>query len=713
MSLTERAARLLDRLSVPKAKAEAIARDLNFTDPNRMHDSISDAASVDPERVIVTGSLDRRLVLVDAGGSDQWVAADLSGRSHASRRWPTWTEGRIRIHEPDTWLSSADLMTDALTRLIRPRVLLVSLYHPEHFPLPRFPLAVSDLARAARATLTGQIRLMDMQLGVTLEDILKELSRGGTDILGVSATFGQHDIMLRLLEETFEGTETGEAPPLILAGGSLTVRNEHTLLERFPRLLIGRAAGEPTIQDVLAYWHGDLNLQQIRGIGFHGGARGDGALAITPFRRTGAVANRLQTDYFPELDLLEETFVRRGVAQLEGSRGCTNFCSFCPRGHKGTWAGAVPETFPWILQEMRQVFDRHPSTSRTIYFVDEEFVGRGDDAVPRALAMAEEIHDAGFSWETSCRIDQVVSRTEGRDWHVERATMWRALVERGLRRCLFGIESGVTSVLERFNKETTAEQNALGIRTLTALGVPPRFTYITFDQLMTLEELEETYRFQGRTDLLLHPVSHLSAEEIVDGVRDDGFISNNTIGRPFYQAISYMMVSMECLIGASYTKQAQAAGLLGEVRPSMGRVDARFRDWRIGRCSLHAQMWIDRNFALDYTLKSLEKVLDGTPRHLLRGARIVIKDAAYQLLGDMLSIARTYDLTAPAEPEFDAELTAAMDLALARLAEALQVTLYDVAAGIPGDLRTVLHGEYEEWRRKSGWTLINAADFCE
>ena len=70
---------------------------------------------------------------------------------------------------------------------------------------------------------------------------------------------------------------------------------------------------------------------------------------------------------------------------------------------------------------------------------------------------------------------------------------------------LFGVESGVDSILERFNKETTGDQNALAIRTLSALGVPTRFTYITFDHLMTLEELKATYAFQGRTDLLLRP----------------------------------------------------------------------------------------------------------------------------------------------------------------------------------------------------------------
>lgn len=81
--------------------------------------------------------------------------------------------------------------------------------------------------------------------------------------------------------------------------------------------------------------------------------------------------------------------------------------------------------------------------------------------------------------------------------------MWRTLCERGLRRCLFGVESGVSSILRRFNKETTSDQNALAIRTLSALA---RYTYITFDHLMTAEELLATHAFQARTDLLLQPL---------------------------------------------------------------------------------------------------------------------------------------------------------------------------------------------------------------
>jgi len=117
-------------------------------------------------------------------------------------------------------------------------------------------------------------------------------------------------------------------PPLVLAGGSLTVRNEAMLLERYPRLLIARGAGEPTIADAIGYFHGDRELASIRGIGYRGAPhRGVVALGRRA-RRTAVAPNRVQRDFLPELDLLDATFACNGVAQLEISRGCTSHCSF-------------------------------------------------------------------------------------------------------------------------------------------------------------------------------------------------------------------------------------------------------------------------------------------------------------------------------------------------------------------------------------------------
>jgi radical SAM superfamily enzyme YgiQ (UPF0313 family) len=693
-------------------------RSVSLAEPDALQAALGEQLAGHAGPALVSGTLDRRLVLINSkGGAGCWVMADLSGKAHQTRDWPAWTSSAayFRPNRPQSWLSLATLDDQALHRLTHPRVLLAALYHPEYFPLPRFPLAISDVARAARATLLGQITLMDMQLGATLEDILDTVTMRRHDILGISATFGQHDLMLRLLDAvTALGT-----PPLIVAGGSLTARNERLLLDRYPDLLVARGAGEPTIQDILAHWHGDLDRAQIRGIGYLGAARGTGTLTIGtaapgPFRHTATVGNRLQTDIFPELDLLDATFQRKGVAQLESSRGCTNYCSFCPRSHKGQWSGADPDALPWILAEMDQVFRRHPEISRTIYLVDEEFIGRDQGAVARALAVASTLHQAGFRWETSCRIDQVIRPDCDRAWHLDRAAMWRRLCQLGLRRCLFGVESGVDSVLERFNKETTGEQNALAIRTLSGLGVPTRFTYITFDHLMTEAELRATYAFQGRTDLLLRPLPHLPAAAIVDGVRDPGFVAEHATGRPFHTAISYMLVSMECLIGAAYTRRVQAAGLAGALRPSMGRQDAVFADWRIGRCSEWAQRWVDRNFALDYTLKSLEKLLDGHIREIIRSTRVVIKDAAYQVLGAMLDNIGEFALTTDdqAGAALDDRLHTMLDAEFERLRGAMIDACTLLRAELLDEHAALLQRELDRWSTSTGWTLINAADPC-
>lgn len=54
--------------------------------------------------------------------------------------------------------------------------------------------------------------------------------------------------------------------PLVIVGGSLTARNEGLLLERYPNLLVARGGGEATIEGLLAYWHGDLDLDQVPGL---------------------------------------------------------------------------------------------------------------------------------------------------------------------------------------------------------------------------------------------------------------------------------------------------------------------------------------------------------------------------------------------------------------------------------------------------------------
>jgi hypothetical protein len=50
-----------------------------------------------------------------------------------------------------------EITPEGRRRLRRPRLRLASLYHPENFPLPRFPLAISDkLGVSDRAAAVAQ-----------------------------------------------------------------------------------------------------------------------------------------------------------------------------------------------------------------------------------------------------------------------------------------------------------------------------------------------------------------------------------------------------------------------------------------------------------------------------------------------------------------------------------------------------------------------------
>ena len=474
-----------------------------------------------------------------------------------------------------------------------------------------------------------------------------------------------------------------------IVGGSLAALNADLLNEQYPGILVAEGPGERPMQDLVRHWHGDLDRSEIHGV--LGAGR----------ERTRGRPKNLDTDGFlPELDLLERTLDEGGVMQLESSRGCTHACSFCPRNHKGLWAGEV-NSLEEILATMAPLYEERPALSRKVFLVDEEFVGydRSGEALERCENVAKQLDSAGFSWETSTRVDQVARPDRDRSWHVRRIEFWRALLEHRLGRCLFGVESGVDNILRRFNKHTTAEQNVLAIRTLTAMGVPIRCTYITFDPLMTIDELCESYRFQGRQDLILKPALELTPSELYDAVRDPGYVAESGAGRPFYEKIPYMLVSMECLIGSPYLRAVEKANLAGEVHPLMGRRNADYADPAIGLMSEWSQRWIDRNFSFDYTLKSLEKTTDGSEGQAIRSLRGILKRSSYGLLGEMIELA--------AEGLDSVACELAVERQMASLRNIVAMPCASLIQGMHPDRADKLSSEYEAWSERVSWGLIN------
>ncbi len=127
-----------------------------------------------------------------------------------------------------------------------------------------------------------------------------------------------------------------------------------------------------------------------------------------------------------------------------------------------------------------------------------------------------------------------------------------------------------------------------------------------------------------------------------------------------------------------------------------------------------AQRWVDRSFALDYTLKSLEKILDGQLRNVVRSARVVVKEAAYIVLGRMLGlIAGLSPKPECADPAMlDARLQTMADTEFARLQDRMEPVAAQIYKGLPGEPAVLLRAEFSRWSASDGWTLINAGDSC-
>ena len=695
-------------------------------EPARMASGLARMTNRTGQDVIVCGPVDQRVVFMRRLGS-RWSALSLSDTPLGGTPWPEPVRDGCEFTEPHLDVSAVRMTAAAEHRLTRPYVLLVSLYHEENFPLPRFALGISDLARAIRTAMTGQVGLSDMQLGHNIEQIVAQIEATDPDILGVSATFGQHDLLIQFLDRLAPRFHSGHT--LLVLGGSLSALNAKVLLDRYPKAIVARGPGEPTMIDVVEYWHGDRDLPQVRNIRYVGSEQ----ILITK-----RITNREYDDILPELDLLEGTLARQGVLQLESSRGCTHACSFCPREHKGIWTGYQAAEMKTLLRTVSPVYVRHPDLAKKVFLVDEEFIGRDRHGLveQRAMDVARTLHESGFRWETSSRVDQVFRPAEDPAWHHRRIAVWRDLRANGLDRCLFGVESGVESILKRFNKHSTPDQNVRAVRILTAIGLPIRCTYITFDQLMTMDELVESYRFQGRPDMTFQPMKEATPEEIFAAINDESTLAGHLASRPsrpFYEHISYMLVSMECLLGSPYLRQVEKEGLALKILPSMGRRNAVFLDRRIGALSNWSQRWVDHNFAFDYTLKSIEKITLGEEHEAARRVRRVLKASAYHLFGRMLWLCHGDDSLQAASdarwPEFTGDFRGARisdhdmaanddllsrlsDYHLAALRHELATELEAISGALAGARATLLSRAWSQWERKADWLLINPPEMC-
>lgn len=238
-------------------------------------------------------------------------------------------------------------------------------------------------------------------------------------------------------------------------------------------LLVGRAADavsrEPTVSEFVDAIYDSSDLEAIAAdcLAHRGerqlSSRFDWA-TITPERPFRALSQR------------------RGVLDVEATKGCAYSCSFC--AVDGIAGG--PRRKAWRPRPAADVVSEIVSLTgelgvTRVQFVDDNFLG-APRAAQWALDFVEELHRQHVNIAFSCyaRLDHVLD------------SVLEPLVAAGLVQVHAGVESGSAAVLRRLRKGTTPNGLAAMIDRVRGAGVELVTSLIVFEPRMTLAELEES-----------------------------------------------------------------------------------------------------------------------------------------------------------------------------------------------------------------------------
>lgn len=549
-------------------------------------------------------------------------------------------------------------------RLTLPRIMFINPCVLENFPIPRLSLSVGLPAAYLRQHHRADVRIVDMQMGVDLDSVIAEIEAFRPDLVGMSVSYGQRDIAMDILDRVTELNRRGLLDTRLMLGNIIAASNPGEFQTRYPGLVVATGEGEVTAVAMAEHLAGLRALDDVPGISFTGQ---DGRP-----RRTPSAPVDMETIPLPAFDTLPDLGRLKGALTIELSRGCQwNICTFCPRDHKSaSWktfsAGKIVDQFR-TFGRLSDAFDIKPH----LFLADEEFVGGANDLdeTARLTNVARMLMDnrIDIGFDAAARVDQVYVPDYSTEWHTRRLHMWHMCRQAGMDRLFLGIESGCDSQLKRYGKGIRSEHSIFAIRLLSALDIPLRFGFITFDQLMTgFKEVRDNIHFLERTDAFIRPldVDAYGYERLYELLtRDDDFVAEHTSGKPLAASISYMLASMEVLINSRYANMLKVAekrtGARLIVDPdhydtNMGRLVTRFLDPTIGSVAETCQRWIDRHFGVAYTTKSLFKVASPQGRAELMNWMIAFRQISLNLLKAMVY---ALDLS-QAEPEARIELLA-------------------------------------------------------
>ncbi|MFF5258055.1 B12-binding domain-containing radical SAM protein [Actinomadura viridis] len=249
--------------------------------------------------------------------------------------------------------------------------------------------------------------------------------------------------------------------------------------------LVALGEGEPLILDLAQRLALGEGYADCPGIGYRDGDE----LRQNPAR---PLVHNLDALPDPARDQLVQHGNKLEYVRISSSRGCVARCTFCSAPNLGNrvqdgkaWRA---RSVPLIVDEIEKIV--REQRFRTFDFIDSTFEDPDGGRVgkKRVRHIAEEILDRDLDIYYN-----VCMRAE--NWSDDDHELLDLLVRSGLEKVNIGIESGVQSELELWEKRATVEDNIRVIRLMREHGIYLALGFLPFHPYATAETLVENARF--------------------------------------------------------------------------------------------------------------------------------------------------------------------------------------------------------------------------
>lgn len=351
--------------------------------------------------------------------------------------------------------------------------------HNNNFEVFREPLGIESIAASFRKKgYDVKIFFCDLE-EISDDEIVGYIVENGIKYVGISVLFDRH-----LEHALILGKKIKKNDNYIFFGGPFASFASYEILTYCSKWLDGIIVGEGETVNVKiadAIYSGN-DFHYIKGLYY---IDIEGKFVQNPHEK------KIDLDV---LERPERDFIRRAIelgyrphmASIYTSRGCAQQCTFCT----GTAFQFFNEGSLWryrsaikVVNEIEKLIQEF--NIRYFYICDDNFYGYGDAGEQRILDILKLIKERGIKarFHFEMRVDRISEE------------VMLKLKECGFVDVLLGIESGVQSMLDRWKKGVTVQQNIDAVNMVRKCGLNLKPGFILFDGDTNLDELRENIKF--------------------------------------------------------------------------------------------------------------------------------------------------------------------------------------------------------------------------